>query len=133
MTRFIDMLTEDNASIEITMTNEQYLKQCDIIADGAMNDAARSLWEIVKSEVVDHWFKMDELAEHDCENARRQRRAKFYNMHKRLDAYKVAFSVLGCTLEVEDGLPDYADLEKIEIRRVALSEGECSLGSVVNW
>jgi hypothetical protein len=100
MFKYESMVTTENAENEITFTNAQYLKQCDVIADGAADELARDLWERVRDEFSEYVDKLCDLSNIDCEMARREQRAKVNKLRRHLEAYAIAFEVMGCELEV---------------------------------
>lgn len=130
MFKYASMITTDNADNEITFTNAQYLKQCDVIADGTADELARDLWEKVKAEVCEHWDKVCDLSNYDCDMARRQQRAKVNNMRKRLDAYRVAFEVMDCELLITEYEPYSEFYPKKVIYSVKLVRDNHSLGFI---
>lgn len=82
----------------ITFTKEQYAQTIENFEDGALNDAARELFETVKSMMERYWNRYNSLESTGCIT-----RAKHITKltETKLDAYKEAFKVLGYPLSYE--------------------------------
>ena len=82
----------------ITLTKEEYAKCIENFEDGALNDAVRKLWEIVKSDVETYWNGYKPMASLGCDNSCKQMTRL---IGSKLDAYKRAFDVMGYHLSYE--------------------------------
>lgn len=105
MTTYAAMITTDNASNEITFTNEEYLKQLDVIARDAADELARAIWESVKRDAEEYWKFEERLRnrKHPSDLHIKSHNSKFVAV---LDTYKKTFEAIGCTFNYDT---DYTD------------------------
>lgn len=93
MSKCADLVrTEMAEDAVITLTRDEYANCIENFEEGAYNEAVRELWEHVKAEVEAYWKRWNKANSFDC-NCQCKQLSTLAG--SKLDAYKVAFEVMG--------------------------------------
>ena len=99
MSKCANLVREEMADDAIiTLTREEYAKCIENFEDGALNDAARALWDIVKADVAKYFDKYNANSAIGCDALCKQLTRL---TGSKLEAYKSAFEVMGYHLKYE--------------------------------
>ena len=98
MSKCAELVRAEMADETITLTKEEYAICIENFEDGALNDAARELFEVIKKMMEDYWKRYDRLEKNYCTHSSKQL-TKFTAC--KLDAYRDALQIMGYPLSYE--------------------------------